>query len=87
MSFQARHSLPHNLPSNLTAPYATIFCNMHYNGNRLLIAGGDLNYNGIDREGTVMYYENGTWYNFNEDGIIKQTNVKYTNTKQYCTRS
>ena len=63
-----------------TSPIRDYFCNMHYNGNRLLIAGGDLNYNGIDREGTVMYYENGTWYNFNEDGIIKQTNVKYTNT-------
>lgn len=62
------------------SPIRDYFCNMHYNGNRLLIAGGDLNYNGIDREGTVMYYENGTWYNFNEDGIIKQTNVKYTNT-------
>ena len=54
MFFQARHSLPRNLPSSLTAPSATIFCNMHYNGNRLLIAGGDLNYNSINREGTIM---------------------------------
>lgn len=62
------------------SPIRDYFCNMHYDAGRLLVAGGDLNYNGIVREGTVMYYEDGKWYNFEEDGIAEQTGVKYTNT-------
>ena len=61
------------------SPIRDYFCNMHYNGNRLLIAGGDLNYNSINREGTIMYYDNGTWYNFIEDNITEQTGLTYTN--------
>lgn len=61
------------------SPVRDYFCNMHYNGNRLLIAGGDLNYNSINREGTLMYYENGTWYNFSEDNIAEQTGLSYNN--------
>ena len=61
------------------SPIRDYFCNMHYNGNRLLIAGGDLNYNSINREGTIMYYDNGTWYNFIEDNIAEQTGLTYTN--------
>lgn len=62
------------------SPIRDYFFNMHYNGNRLLIAGGDLNFNNIDREGTVMYYENEKWNNFSEEGILEKTNVKYINT-------
>ena len=62
------------------SPIRDYFCNMHYNGNRLLIAGGDQNYNNIEREGTLMYYENDTWYNFNADNIAEQTKHQYTNT-------
>lgn len=61
------------------SPIRDYFCNMHYDGNRLLIAGGDLNYNSINREGTLMYYENGTWYNFSEDNIAEQTGLSYNN--------
>lgn len=50
-------------------------------GNRLLAVGGSLNYNGIVNDGTVMYYENGKWTNF-QDGndIVEATQVPYTNT-------
>ena len=62
------------------SPVRDYFCNMHYNGNRLLVAGGDQNYNGINRDGTAMYYENGTWYNFSEEGIAEQIGQTYINT-------
>lgn len=64
------------------SPVRDYFCNMHYDGNRLLVAGGDFglwNYEGVMREGTVMYYENGTWHNFSEDGIAEQTGLPYRN--------
>ncbi|MBQ8282106.1 MAG: regulator [Paraprevotella sp.] len=61
------------------SPVRDYFCQMHYVGNRLLIAGGDLNYSGIVRDGTVMYYENDTWYNFSEENIAEQTKLKYVN--------
>ena len=61
------------------SPVRDYFCQMHYVGDRLLIAGGDLNYSGIVRDGTVMYYENDTWYNFSEENIAEKTKLKYNN--------
>lgn len=51
------------------------------NGNRLLAVGGSLNYNNINDEGTVMYYEDGKWTNF-QDGsdIVSATQLPYINT-------
>ena len=59
------------------SPIRDYFCFTTYEGNRLLVAGGDLNYSFIERKGTVMYYEEGTWYNFSEEGITEQTQLKY----------
>lgn len=52
-----------------------------YTGGRLLAVGGSLNYNNITTPGTVMYYEDGKWTNF-QDGtdITSVTKVPYTNT-------
>lgn len=52
-----------------------------YNGERLLVVGGSFNYNNITTPGTVMYYENGKWTNF-QDGtdITTVTGVSYNNT-------
>lgn len=61
------------------SPVRDYFCQMHYVGNRLLVAGGDLNYSGIVRDGTAMYYENDTWYNFSEENIAEITKLKYVN--------
>lgn len=50
------------------------------NDDRLLIAGGCLNY--FDEtffDGTLMMYEEGTWTSFQEEGIAQQTGVHYKN--------
>lgn len=50
------------------------------NDERLLIAGGCLNY--FDEtffNGTLMMYENDTWSSFQEKGIAEQTGVHYKN--------
>lgn len=48
--------------------------------NRLLVAGGALNYSGqTNFEGTLMIYENGKWLNFSEDSIELKTDVVYRN--------
>lgn len=48
--------------------------------DRLLIAGGCLNYfGGTFFDGTLMMYENGEWSSFEEEGIAKETGVEYKN--------
>jgi hypothetical protein len=48
--------------------------------NRLLVAGGCLNYFGETLfSGTLMMYEEGTWTSFQEEGIAQQTGVAYNN--------
>lgn len=50
------------------------------NDERLLIAGGCLNY--FDEtffDGTLMMYEDDTWTTFQEEGIAEQTGVHYKN--------
>lgn len=64
-------------PIQPNSPVRDYFCNMHYDGNRLLIAGGDLNYSGIIREATIMYYENDTWYNFIENDVARQVGLDW----------
>ena len=46
---------------------------------KLLVAGGSLNYFGIDYEGTLMTYKYNKWNNFNENGIEDTTKLKYIN--------
>ena len=50
------------------------------NDDRLLVAGGCLNYFGSTFfDGTLMMYEQGTWSSFQEEGIAEQTGVHYKN--------
>ncbi len=50
------------------------------NDDRLLIAGGCLNYyDGTFFDGTLMMYENDTWTSFQEEGIAEKTGVHYKN--------
>ena len=50
------------------------------NDDRLLVAGGCLNYFGTTLfDGTLMMYENGEWVSFEEEGIAEKTGVQYTN--------
>lgn len=69
--------IPKQSPIQPNSPVRDYFCNMHYDGNRLLVAGGDLNYNGVVRDATIMYYEDDTWYNFIENDIAQQVNLPY----------
>lgn len=50
------------------------------NDDRLLIAGGCLNYYDVTfLDGTLMMYENNTWTSFQEEGIAEMTGVYYKN--------
>ena len=54
------------------------------NQNRLLVAGGTINYFGVpvnDHNGTFMEYDlnNHRWYNFPEENIKEATKLKYMN--------
>ncbi len=62
------------------SPLYDYFYYMDYVGDRLLVAGGSLNYFAKYYEGTAMYYQNGTWTNFeNGKEIEDQTNLTYVN--------
>ena len=63
------------------SPIRNYFNYLHYTpDNRLLVAGGALNYSGqTNYEGTLMIYENGKWLNFSEDSIAIKTGVAYSN--------
>lgn len=46
---------------------------------RLLVAGGSLNYAGVNYEGTLMEFSGRRWNNFAEEGITDQTGLRYIN--------
>lgn len=71
--------VPNGTKIQPNSPVRDYFCNMNYTGNRLLVAGGTHNYTGKIYEGTAMYYDNGTWYYFEEEGIQEATNLTYRN--------
>lgn len=51
---------------------------LRYAGERLLVAGGRLDpYDRIHYPGTAMYYENGEWTNFQEEGIAQHAGGRY----------
>ena len=51
---------------------------LRYAGERLLVAGGRLDpYDRIHYPGTAMYFENGVWTIFQEDGIAEHSGGKY----------
>lgn len=46
--------------------------------NRVLVAGGTLNYNRLNYDGTLYYYENNRFFNF-EDSVSNHTGIVYRN--------
>ena len=59
-------------------PKRDICYNMHYVGERLLVAGGKLDpYDRTHFPGTVMSLENGQWTLFQEEGIAEATGGRY----------
>lgn len=67
------------LPVIPNSPRRNLPYYMTFAGERLLIAGGSLNYVGIINPGTLMAYENGRWENFQEEGISEITGKNYRN--------
>lgn len=63
------------------SPVRNYFHNMQLTDkNRLLVAGGALNYSGQTQfNGTLMMFENGKWFNFPEDSIAIWTDAQYSN--------
>lgn len=54
------------------------FCyNLHYAGERLLVAGGRFDYTGRHYEPTAMAYEDGEWKFFQYEGLELADKVKY----------
>ena len=52
---------------NPEGPKKNYFYKMHFDtGNRLLVAGGCFNYPELNRDGTIMMYENGKWSAFDD---------------------
>lgn len=47
--------------------------------NKLLVAGGNLNYVGKNYEGTLMQLKDGIWTNFSEENIYEETHLPYRN--------
>lgn len=62
------------------SPKRNLFHYMTFTNNRLLIAGGSLNYNGIVNPGTAMIYEEKQWDYLQDTGITEQTGLQYLNT-------
>ncbi|MBO5182285.1 MAG: T9SS type A sorting domain-containing protein [Paraprevotella sp.] len=62
------------------SPVRNYACYLKFVGERLLVAGAFYNYTGKVYEGTVMYYEDGKWTNFEEEDIPAKTGVNYQNT-------
>lgn len=61
------------------SPIRDLFYYMKFEGDRLLVAGGSLNYFEILNPGTAMYYEDDKWTNFEED-LYAKTGYGYFNT-------
>lgn len=61
------------------SPVRNYACYLRFAGERLLIAGAFYNYIGKVYPGTVMYYENGKWTNFEEEDISQKTGSAYRN--------
>ena len=52
---------------------------MRFFDERLLVAGGWLDYSGALHPGTLMQYEDGNWKFFQEEGIVESTGIIYKN--------
>ena len=63
------------------SPVRDLSYRMHYEGDRLLVAGGINTPDPIYNPATAMIYEDGRWLNFDEDGPAEQ----YPNLRHYNT--
>ena len=59
----------------LNSPKRNLNLYMTFTANKLLVTGGGKAANRLDNPGTLMVYENGQWYNFDENLISKETKL------------
>lgn len=50
---------------------------MTFTNNRLLVCGGGMGADRYNNPGTIMMFENESWTNFQEEGIVDKTGVQY----------
>lgn len=66
-------------PIQPNSPVRDLFYRMQYVGDRLLVAGGSINYNNVNNPGTAMFFEEGNWTNFDETYIEKYPKINHQN--------
>lgn len=59
------------------SPVRNLINNMHFNQERLYIAGGGINLDRMHNPGTIMMLEDNQWHNFSEEGISETTGLLY----------
>jgi len=59
----------------VNSPKRNLNAYMTFTANKLIVTGGGKGANRLDIPGTLMVYENGQWYNFNEDSISMKTGL------------
>lgn len=62
---------------SINSPKRNLAAFMTCNNQKLLVTGGGRWTNRNNIVGTLMVYENNEWYNFNEDKIRNQANIKF----------
>ena len=59
----------------VNSPKRNLNLYMTFTANKLIVTGGGKSSDRLNNPGTLMVYENGQWYNFNEDSISMKTGL------------
>jgi len=59
----------------VNSPKRNLNAYMTFTANKLIVTGGGKGANRLNLPGTLMVFENGQWFNFNEDSIAAQTGL------------
>jgi len=59
----------------VNSPKRNLNAYMTFTADKLIVTGGGKGADRLNIPGTLMVYENGQWYNFNEDSIAMQTGL------------
>ena len=59
----------------INSPKRNLNAYMTFTANKLIVTGGGKGSDRLGNPGTLMVYENGQWYNFNEDSVSMKTGL------------
>lgn len=59
----------------INSPLRSLAYEMTFSQNKLLVTGGGRGADNLNNPGTLMVYENGQWYNFDDKAIAEETKV------------